>query len=321
MNSASSFAPAVPAGFRLVPLATLPATARHAFREARPPVQAVFALRFVVGVLLAGGRPWEPRCLLAGLAWTALTGAVYLLNGWSDAEGDRLNASVRPIATGQLPARRALALVTGLTAAGLLGLACTAPAALPCALLMALLGAWYSCGPRPLKSSALGAPLSIGGGALLTWVAGLRCAGGAVDGRMLALVCLFSLWIAVTSSTKDFSDAVGDRAAGRRTWPVLLGARRAAGLVGAAGLLVALVLLVAVAGQDRDVLTLAALVPLAGSVAVAGLLGVMTRETPAGAVPAPNGGGRALRRAYRAFMTTQYTMAAVLAVGVLAERA
>ena len=41
------------------------------------------------------------------------------------------------------------------------------------------------------------------------------------------MTSVIALWVGLCCAAKDFSDIDGDRAAGRRTWPVLIGGRRA----------------------------------------------------------------------------------------------
>jgi len=272
---------------------------RLLFAEARPGVQAVFALRFVCGALACGAsRPrWSPAFPAGVLAWFLLCCAIYILNGWSDRLGDRLNGSRRPIASGALPARQALGSVIVLYCGALALAGAAAPRMIPAAVGMIALGCAYSVGPRPLKAAAFGAPLAIGAGAALSFLAGSACTGAAPDARTWWLLG-FCGWVGAACCTKDFSDVVGDRLAGRRTWPVRLGVRLAAARIGAATGLTGLGLLVLAASADVGTLVFAAIPVVLGSIALPAVL------------TAAHVRDRRLhpRLAYRAYMTTQYTV-------------
>jgi 4-hydroxybenzoate polyprenyltransferase len=222
--------------------------------ECRPIVLVMFALRFVAGASLgtAGGwgrfdaRDW-PHVVIGLLAWVCATAAVYLYNGISDLPGDRLNGSTRPLASGRLPLRVAVAWCVGFAVASVvlgavLGLAFAASV-----LASLLIGWWYSAGRLAAKRRVWSACVVIGLGGLITYLAGLYSAGGTPDASSLSVVVLLSLWMATAGNTKDLGDIEGDRSAGRRTLPVVLGMRGAAWtiavaccLVGVAGLAVPL---------------------------------------------------------------------------------
>lgn len=277
--------------------------ARLLFAEARPGVQAVFALRFVCGALACGApRPrWSPAFPAGVLAWFLLCCAIYVLNGWSDRLGDRRNGSRRPIASGALPARHALGSVIVLCCGAVVLAGAAAPRMIPAVLGMIVLGGAYSVGPRPLKAAAFGAPIAIGAGAALSFLAGSACTGADPDARTWWLLG-FCGWVAAACCTKDFSDTAGDRLAGRRTWPVLLGVRRAAARIGTATGLAGLGLLLLAAGAGGGTLVVAAIPVVLGSIAL-----------PA-ALAAAHIRGRRLhpRLAYRCYMATQYTVLILL---------
>jgi 4-hydroxybenzoate polyprenyltransferase len=272
-----------------------------AWKEARPVVQMIFQIRFQAAALLAvpAGDGFRPggRLVVGGLAWLFTTWHVYLLNGLSDQVTDRHNGSARPLASDQLgcgPARAGL----GVLAALALGLG--ALGGRPLLLLvtaMLLLGYGYSAGPRPMKASAAGSILVILAGGLATYAAGWYAGGGgAPTAEFLIVAGAMSAWMALAGMAKDLPDVAGDRAAGRRTLPILLGERPTRWLISAFAVIVAAVALTASWRTGRSpVFALA----LAGGAAVmvARLIG-------------PEPGHR--RRPYRAFMATQY--AAHLAV-------
>jgi 4-hydroxybenzoate polyprenyltransferase len=224
--------------------------------------------------------------------WWMLTTAVYVFNGVSDIGADRGNASHRPIATGRLGLTGAL-LATGiLSVCGLAVCAVVDPIdfVLGCGFLA--LGWAYSAGPA-WKNHPLAFAVVIGAGACLTYAAGLICRGRATSGE-LPVVIMLAAWVSICCATKDFSDIAGDRMAGRRTWPILLGASRAARVL--AALAVA-----AAASCAAFTLTLGdgvgtGLVLASGSVLLAAVL-LRTAAAPQRHVR---------RRSYRTYMATQY---------------
>lgn len=199
-------------------------TARAVLAESRPIVQFVVALRLICVTDLLVQPSMRRATTLLG--WLLLSLAVYLLNGLSDVKTDRQNGSTRPIASGRLSLATATGWCAGLAIGGLAAVARAGAVVTVAALAYLALGWAYSTGPC-LKNYRYGSVLAVGGGAGLTYAAGLVVAHEAAW-RELTLVLLLSAWIGVGSMSKDFSDIDGDAVAGRRTAPVLFGTRRAA---------------------------------------------------------------------------------------------
>jgi 4-hydroxybenzoate polyprenyltransferase len=203
-----------------------------AWREARPVVQVIFQVRFGVAALLAAasvpGEIHSGRLAAGAAAWLCATWHVYLLNGLSDRTEDRRNGSARPLASGRLDDRDVRTTLSVLAVTALvLGALAGWRVALLAGLMMAL-GAAYSTGPYPLKRCVPGAIAVITAGGLATYLAGWCAAGGGTPGPSLLVVGgAMSLWMGLAGMTKDLSDVSGDRIAGRRTLPIILGARRA----------------------------------------------------------------------------------------------
>jgi 4-hydroxybenzoate polyprenyltransferase len=275
------------------------------WREARPAVQVIFQLRFAAGAALAVPEfPRHPGVLALGaMAWLCATWSVYLLNGICDQEEDRRNGLARPLCTGELrmPAARRMARC-------LAGCALCAGAVISwqfslLVMLMICLGWLYSAGPRPQKRHAAGFAVVVTSGGLLTYLAGWLAAGGTgAPGRefwMLALA--MSLWMGLAGNTKDLSHVPGDRSAGRRTLPLLLGDRAARRVIAAMSLALGTAV-VALAATQARVLLPAAVILLAGAAAVAASL----------ARARPGRAAGALRRPYRMFMMTQYAVHAMM---------
>ncbi|MCZ2814948.1 UbiA family prenyltransferase [Modestobacter sp. VKM Ac-2984] len=276
--------------------------------EARPVVQALFALRYAVGAVVgvAGAGVLRPAVVVGALAWVLLMTSIYLVNGVSDLLGDRANGSTRPLASGRLAVRVAVRTAGALAGAGLLLAACSGvPALLACALATAVLGWAYSVGPRPLKHTVAGTTVAAIGGGLLSYGAGVAAAGGGLTAPYAAVFLLLCAWMAVVGTSKDLGDREGDRLTGRRSLPVVAGHRTAVRVIAGGSLLLGLTAL-ALAGVWPQLLAPAAALCLGGEV-VAVL-----------ALPTPEGGPRQRRRRpYRAFMVTQYLANPLVVVSVL----
>lgn len=267
-------------------------TAHAVLAESRPCVQFVVALRLIcmTDVLV---QPSMRRATTL-LGWLSLSLAVYLLNGLSDVEADRSNGSARPIASGRLSSATATGWCAGLAIGGLAAVAYAGAVVTLAALAYLALGWAYSAGPR-LKNYRYGSVLAVGGGAGLTYAAGLVVAHEAAW-RELALVLLLSAWIGVGSMSKDFSDIDGDAVAGRRTAPVLFGSRRAATTLAAQTLPTS----VAVTLLGVTLHSIAAWAP--GLLLVAGSVVLTVTARRFGSAQR-----RSVRRMpYRVFMSTQY---------------
>jgi 4-hydroxybenzoate polyprenyltransferase len=272
--------------------------------ESRPSVQLVCLLRFLAGSLLgvAAGPARPGNVAIVAFGWTCCTMAIYLFNGVTDREEDVANASTRPIASGRLPVRSAVAAVGALTVTGLLCAFSAGTGSSLLAVVYLLIGYAYSGPPFPLKRTyytCTGAGLGLG---LATYAAGFLAGDRRPDASLVIFAGAMTLWMGcVGGIAKEFSDVEGDRATGRRTWPMVLGdagARR---------------LLAVVAGGIATYLTAAALLYSSQLIwcavtVCAGALGVTVTG-----LRATQGKGRSLRRRpYRAFMGTQIAAHLVL---------
>lgn len=244
------------------------------------------------------------RRALATAGWLMLVVAIYVFNGVTDVQGDEINGSNRPIASGRLSCVTARHWCIGTSCAGLALCALVSPLELGLGVLMLAIGWAYSAGPS-FKNSAIGLGVIVGAGAGLTYAAGWAAA-GASDVRSLAVMLALSGWIGVCCVSKDFSDVEGDRVAGRRTWPVMIGPQRAAQLLAT----------VSVAGGFGMVITcvwigywiVPALLLTVGAIGLAAVV-VASADAPDRAIR---------RRPYRAFMSTQYaTNLALICSGII----
>ncbi|HEY2167470.1 MAG TPA: UbiA family prenyltransferase, partial [Jatrophihabitantaceae bacterium] len=192
--------------------------------EARPAVQLVFMLRAAACAGLL--RHPSPKSLIGVSGWLLLAVAAYAFNGVTDVTTDTANGSSRPIASGRLRVDVARCWCLALVATGLVMCELASRAEVVAGFAALALGWAYSTGPA-LKESPVAAAFVIGTSAGLSYFAGAAAA-GTVTTRTLCVPMSIALWVALCCAAKDFSDVDGDRLAGRRTWPVLLGHRAAA---------------------------------------------------------------------------------------------
>lgn len=272
--------------------------ARLCLTEARPAVLAITLLRYLVGVLLADGAgPTRPGRIAAGAAGIAAAAiAVYVYNGVTDRQEDVANGSRRPIAAGMLSVR---------CAAG--AAAASASASLACGLVLgmggfAMIGAYlavgyaYSGPPFRFKNGFGTVMPSVVVLGLAAYFCGATADGGRPGPNLAVFALGNALWMAVVGGiSKDLSDVPGDRIAGRRSWPIVLGLRRARLALCIAAATAALGFCVAVADTATE---------LAGC-AVVMLLGAMAVTVACGYVREGAARGRC-RLPYRAFMWTQH---------------
>jgi chlorophyll synthase len=158
------------------------------------------------------------------------------VNDWYDQEVDAVNEPHRPIPSGRLPRRWAIAIAIGWSALSLLvGFSFGAWGAVATAL--ALLLAWaYSAPPFRLKANGWWGNLACGlAYETLAWITGAAIAlgGAAPDGRTLLLAVLYGIGAHGIMALNDYKALEGDRRLGVRSLPVQLGPRRAALVSGA----------------------------------------------------------------------------------------
>lgn len=277
--------------------------------EARPVVQGIFLLRFFVGASFADPL-WEEaenlQLWLGAAAWAFVTLSVYLVNGLMDVEEDTVNGSVRPLAGGRLSVRAATVVAAALAVAGTLGAWAVDPLVGLGAAVALALGWLYSGPPVYLKRwpAGLAGTASLGG--LLTYLAGYQAHGGAggTASDLFAFALVMSAWMGLVGQTKDLPDEKGDRAAGRRSLPVVWGAARARRAYSVAAVLLALGLAL-YSWVYAPELRLSAAVVALGAIAVTVLA---SRSEYADTE-------HARRRPYQAFMASQYVAnAAIMAI-------
>jgi 4-hydroxybenzoate polyprenyltransferase len=263
------------------------------FVEARPLVQLVFLLRFLVGTALAQTEAESVRAAQGGVAWMCAVWFVYLLNGLTDVAGDRRNGSRRPLATNELDPRFAANLCVVLAAASIAVGILVGDGYVLLVVAMLALGLVYSTGPGAAKLSAQPALLVAAAGSTLTYIAGAEAVGVA-DSSVLAFALTTGAWIVVVGHCKDLGDEDGDRQSGRRTLSIVVGRARARRLI-AVGSVVVACLAAVVASVVPGTQSLLLMLP--GAVAVVAL-------TIRGAKHERS----SQKGLYRAFMLVQYAV-------------
>ncbi|MEV0155455.1 UbiA family prenyltransferase [Micromonospora sp. NPDC050686] len=279
--------------------------ARLCVVEARPSVLLVFLLRFLVGSALSGiGGPRGELVRIAAVAvvWELAVFAVYLFNGVTDVQEDRINGSRRPIARGALATSTARWVTVGAAAISLIGGAALGGGLFLTVLALLTLGFCYSSPLVQFKRYAITSTLTGLSLGLLTYYAGhLAYSGDGLSSpgpEFLVFVAGVTTWMGLVGGlTKDLSDVAGDAAAGRRTVAGMYGetrARRAA-----AGAALGLAVAFCAAGVSTSPLLIwPGLAMLGGATAIAILcLGGSAKRVRSDT-----------RRPYRAFMATQYLM-------------
>ncbi len=276
---------------------------RYCLAEARPAVLLITLLRYAAGTLLATHAGLHPaRIAIGAVGCSGAAFAVYVFNGVTDRKEDVANGSRRPIAAGALPVRFA---ARAAAAAAVLSLVCglalgTGELSMICAYL--LFGYAYSGRPFRFKQffgTVMPSVMVLG---LATYFAGTLATGSRPGARLVAFAVANVLWMAVVGGiSKDFSDVPGDRVAGRRSWPIVVGMNRARVLLSCVAVAVAVGFYFAAARYAVGLEDCAAVMVL-GSVTVA----VMCLFVRPGASRAR------CRLPYRAFMWTQHASHLVL---------
>jgi geranylgeranylglycerol-phosphate geranylgeranyltransferase len=210
----------------------------HVYWElARPFTLIAPALGMFTGSVIALGAlppipltPWiAAKIALGTLMAAVLNAASNTLNQVTDLEADRINKPSRPVPSGRVEPQEAIRLagwlyVAAFVLASLVGPQCTLLAGTA-----AVLTVMYSAPPFRLKAVPFvaNAVIALPRG-VLRKVAGWACVRdfGRTEPWYIGLI--FGLFLLGATTTKDFADIRGDRAAGFRTLPVLLGPRRAA---------------------------------------------------------------------------------------------
>jgi chlorophyll/bacteriochlorophyll a synthase len=223
---------------------------------------------FMCGVV-SSGAPLAERWPLAVagifLAGPLVCATSQAVNDWFDRHVDAINEPNRPIPSGRIPGRWGLWIAIVWTGLSLI-VASTLGLWVFVAAVIGLFLAWaYSAPPMRLKQSGWWGPAAV---ALcyegVTWFTGAAVMTGELpDGRILALVILYSIGAHGIMTLNDFKAIEGDRQLGIQSLPVTLGVANAARLacaVMAAPQVVVVALLVSGGKPWHALVVLAALV-------------------------------------------------------------
>jgi geranylgeranylglycerol-phosphate geranylgeranyltransferase len=162
------------------------------------------------------------------LASLLITAGTYILNDLADAELDRANGKKRPIPSGLVSRRQAWAFVA-LTfgTAVLLAIATFSPVGIAIVAMMLAIGITYSSPKIALMKRFVVKTVSIAIFYNLCALLGMTAYSldFAMDNPVQVVTILLTLAIAVfiSSTLNDMGDVDGDKAAGRRTIPIVIG--------------------------------------------------------------------------------------------------
>jgi len=209
---------------------------------------------------------------LAVLAAAVLNAASNGLNQICDLENDRINKPHRPLPTGRMSLSAAWTFVAGMYVAALVLTAFVNIETFVIYFAAALATVAYSAPPVRLKRHPVGSNLII---ALIRgWL--LKVAGWAAVSTVLSSIepwyigFIYFVFLLGATTTKDFADIEGDRAAGCITLPVRYGAERSARVISPAFIVPWLLLPLGVAtgvlsGRPSAILALAGVMLAWGS--------------------------------------------------------
>lgn len=195
---------------------------------------------------MRGDVPDTGRLLAGAASFTALMGAVYIINQITDRDADRANRKLFLVPDGIVsPGAARIEAAVLIAVAFLIAAFLSARFAIVLAAGLAL-GVAYSVDPVRLKKrAALDVLANAVGNGILNTLAGWAAIGAPLDGWYVLAPYPFA--VASVHLTTTLADIRGDAAAGLRTSGVLLGAR--AGLPTAAALMAAAAVAAALAGN------------------------------------------------------------------------
>lgn len=186
---------------------------------------------------LVDARVLTANLILGAVAAALLNAASNAINQVFDLEIDRVNKPDRPLTSGDLTARGALAFsaVTGACALVLAALCSSFTGRADVLVLFIAAAAFsvlYSAPPARMKMRGwlANATVAIPRGVLLK-VAGWSLAASMISVEAWYIGLIMGLFLFGATTTKDFADITGDAAYGVRTLPVMYGPKRAARMI------------------------------------------------------------------------------------------
>jgi len=158
-----------------------------------------------------------------------VTAGTYVMNDLVDADLDRVNGKKRPIPSGLVSKRQAWTFVAlSFGAAVLFTLATFSPISMVIVMLMLGIGVTYSLPPVVLMKRFIVKTASIAFFYILCALLGMTSAlnlDSAMDNPafITSVLLTLALMVFISSTLNDMGDVDGDRAAGRRTIPIVVG--------------------------------------------------------------------------------------------------
>lgn len=205
---------------------------KFAFLYCLATITGLFCLPGVVGALTSPNPNFlaiMQTSLSLPLAALLITAGTYIMNDLIDADLDRANGKKRPIPSGRVSKRQAWSFVMfAFGAAILLTVATFNPISTVIVTLMLGIGIAYSLPPVALMKRFIVKTASIAIFYILCALLGMTSAYNldlAMDSPVLVTGVLLTLamMVFISSTLNDMGDVEGDRAAGRRTIPIVIG--------------------------------------------------------------------------------------------------
>jgi geranylgeranylglycerol-phosphate geranylgeranyltransferase len=166
---------------------------------------------------------------------------MYILNDLIDADLDRANGKKRPIPTGRVSKKQAWVFVSLTNGAGMMLAVLTLnPASMVITSMVAAIGLMYSAPKIALKDRFVIKTLAIAAAIVLCALLGATSTFGlgTMDNIFVPVYIslLLGSMVFITSPFNDLGDVAGDKAAGRRTIPIVIGRENTVKLAIALGL-------------------------------------------------------------------------------------
>ena len=203
--------------------------------RSRLPRASVYTWATLTAVFLSSrGIPSLTLLTMAPLSTLLMSLSTYVLNDVADMRLDEVNRPDRPLVSRNASKSDAVLLVFILICGAAAIALSLGFVAFLIALAEILLGLGYSFRPLDFKNRYLIKTLSIGAGGIMATLFG-GVAAGRVNSAVIYAALLFLVFLFATSPINDLADIVGDKADGRRTIPIVIGANNTVKLAILAG--------------------------------------------------------------------------------------
>ncbi len=238
----------------------------------------VFIFPWATFISLLIATNGHPNPFTAGMVVSAsylIMLAIYTYNDVVDLKVDRINAPNRPLVSGRVSKKGVIRLVSILNGTALLITSMINFYTMATASVLILLGVAYSHPKTSYKDIfPLKTLLTATGAALVSLMGGL--AAGNLSPYIIYAATVFFVFESILAPLGDIHDVKGDRAAGRRTFPIVLGLRPTIVMMIMMSALIALVSVIARSLVNINSIGLMMIVAVCG-VAVAILTGLLSK--------------------------------------------